>query len=117
MQSPARIAVLVAFACASSAGAIGCLSNSSADVSHAGHDAGAPPDAGTPSTTGGSVGEDGGGASAAQAGAGFAVVSGGVKASSSAHVLVTSTGQAPGGNGSMHSAAHTIVGGLVGATQ
>jgi hypothetical protein len=117
MQSRPLIGVLFALACASSASAVGCLSNSSADGPHPGHDAGAPPDAGTIGTTGGSVTEDGGGASATQAGAGFGIVSGGVKASSSAHVLVTSTGQAPGGNGAMHSAAHTVLGGVVGATQ
>jgi len=48
---------------------------------------------------------------------GFASVAGGVRASSSVHVLITSTGQAPGGNASMHSASHTVVGGVVGATQ
>lgn len=105
-------------ALAASAGGAGCLSNSNSDSSHPGSGADASADGGPLGsvTTGGNVGVDGGGG-ASLAHAGFGIVSGGVRAQSSAHVLVTSTGQAPGGNGAMHSAGHTVVGGVAGATQ
>jgi hypothetical protein len=107
----------LAFALVSSAGATACLSSDNPADRHGGNGADAAFDAGLGSiTTGGSVGVDGG-SGAVTAHVGFGVVSGGVKAASSAHVLVTTTGQAPGGNGAMHSTAHAVVGGVAGATQ
>jgi hypothetical protein len=48
---------------------------------------------------------------------GEATVSGGVRATSPSYVLVTTTGEAPGGNGTMSSPSYRLTGGLVSATQ
>jgi hypothetical protein len=119
---------LVALALASLLIAAGCLSSSSNEAPRA-HDTDASTaDAGSFLTGGGNVNVDGGGPASSDGGAeggvsgvsphaGFAVLSGAVRASSSAHVVVTTTGEAPGGVAPMHSTGHTIVGGIVGGTQ
>jgi hypothetical protein len=115
---------LVSLALASLLIAAGCLSSSSSEAPRA-HDTDASAaDAGT-FVGGGNVNVDGGGSASFDGGAeggipphaGFGVVSGAVRASSSAHVVVTTTGEAPGGVAPMHSTGHTIVGGIVGGTQ
>lgn len=69
-----------------------------------------------PSTDGnGSDAGDGGGGVVAHQGE--ATVSGAIRATSPSYVLVTTTGQAPGGNGTMSSPSYRLTGGLVGATQ
>jgi hypothetical protein len=112
--------LLVALAFASLLIAAGCLSSNSSEGPRE-HGIDASTDAGSFLVGGGTVNVDGGGALSPEGGAGahagFAVLSGAVRASSSAHVIVTTTGEAPGGVAPMHSTAHTIVGGIVGGTQ
>jgi hypothetical protein len=60
---------------------------------------------------------DGGDGGAIAALGGLAMVSGGVKASSPNYQLITTTGQSPGGNGTMSSPRYRLTGGVVGATQ
>ena len=48
---------------------------------------------------------------------GVASVAGGVKASSPSYVMITTTGQSPGGNGSLSSPRYSMTGGIVAATQ
>jgi hypothetical protein len=119
-----------AFAGLAGAGAMGCLSSSSGGPNlEKGFDAADDAPITPVGDAGGSVGVEAGvdaaveagpveaGASAGDPHQGFGIVAGGVWASSSAHVLVTATGQAPGGNATMHSASHKLVGGVVGGTQ
>ena len=75
-------------------------------------EAGSPPEGGSPE-----AGSPDAGVTKAGAHQGFGLVSGGVRASSAGHVIVTTTGQAPGGNATMHSTGHSLVGGVVGGTQ
>jgi hypothetical protein len=49
--------------------------------------------------------------------AGMATVPGGVKAQSASYKMITTTGQSPGGNGSLSSPGYRMNGGVVGATQ
>jgi hypothetical protein len=107
-------------------GVSGCLANSNGNPSS--YDAGSTPDVYVPPVTiGGDV--DGSAPDAADAAgdasmfrvpsgrAGGAIVAGGVRATSSGHVLLTTTGEAPAGNGVSRSSGHTLVGGVVGVTQ
>jgi hypothetical protein len=125
-----RVFLLV---CLGAAGAAGCSSGASSAgqgglISDAGPDVGSgipvadgggivPADAAADAPTDAADAQSPALDAGAAAHQGFAILAGGVRATSSAHVLVTTTGQAPGGNTSMHSAAHTVVGGVVGATQ
>jgi hypothetical protein len=120
---------LVAFVLASLLTAAGCLSSSSSEAPRAHENDASTGDAGSFLTGGGNVNVDGGASPSSEGGAeggaqggvsahaGFAVLAGAVRASSSAHVVVTTTGEAPGGVAPMHSTGHTIVGGIVGGTQ
>jgi len=105
-------------------GVSGCLTNSNGNPSS--YDAGSQPDVYVPPVT---IGGDVDGSAPTDAGgdastfrtpagrAGGAVVAGGVRATSSGHVLLTTTGEAPAGNGVSRSSGHTMVGGVVGVTQ
>jgi len=47
----------------------------------------------------------------------MAAVAGGVKASSPSYQMITTTGQSPGGNGTLSSPTYSMTGGVVAATQ
>jgi hypothetical protein len=103
----------------------------------AGRDAPAPPDAngtdasGDAATGDAATGDAATGDAATDAGAtdggdggrvllphaGMATVPGGVKAQSASYKMITTTGQSPGGNGSLSSPGYRMNGGVVGATQ
>ena len=83
-----------------------------------------PPDSGLPDSTPGDA--DTGSGDAGDSGDATPVptgkqaignVAGGVKAESAKYILITTTGQAPGGNAVLQSSKYTLKGGVVGATQ
>lgn len=114
------------------AGDSGSVDGASGGADGSVHSDGGPADAAT-IDSGGDTGAadggstDGGGADAGLDGggdggmmmprSGTATVAGAVKASSTSYRIVTTTGQSPGGNGSMSSPSYRLKGGVVGATQ
>jgi hypothetical protein len=122
-QNAAFQAVLACTCKAEACGANACATECSQLVGGAGGAAGTGGSAGA-AGDGGSAGAAGDGGSAGAGGnpgptafQGTALVSGGIVAKSSKYTLVTTTGQAPGGNGVAKSSKYQLRGGLVGVTQ
>jgi hypothetical protein len=83
----------------------------------AGRDEPALPDASATDASGDAATDGGDGGRVLLPHAGMATVPGGVKAQSASYKMITTTGQSPGGNGSLSSPGYRMNGGVVGATQ
>ncbi|MCU0656846.1 MAG: hypothetical protein MUF64_16815 [Polyangiaceae bacterium] len=116
-QNAAFQAVLACACKAEACGASACATECSQLVGGAGGAAGAGGSAGSAGSAGDGGSAGAGGDPGPTAFQGTALVSGGTVAKSSKYTLVTTTGQAPGGNGVAKSSKYQLRGGLVGVTQ